>query len=79
MPGHKEFSELLDKASIEPDEQKRKEMVWELQEMTVDDVIRINLMFLDNLHAWRDSVQGYGDGLNSQGEINLKFVTAFTE
>jgi hypothetical protein len=47
--------------------------------MIVDDVLRINLMFLDNLHAWRDSVQGYGDGLNSQGQINLRFVTAFTD
>jgi peptide/nickel transport system substrate-binding protein len=79
VPGHAEFSELWDKANIEPDEQKRKEMVWELEEMIVDDVLRVNLMFLDNLHAWRDSVEGYGDGLNSQGEINLKFVTAFTE
>jgi peptide/nickel transport system substrate-binding protein len=79
VPGHKEFTELWDKAAVEPDEQKRKEMVWELQEMIVDDVLRVNLMFLDNLHAWRDSVQGYGDGLNSQGQINLRFVTAFTD
>jgi peptide/nickel transport system substrate-binding protein len=79
VPGHAEFSELWDQANIEPDDDARKAMVYELQEMTVDDVIRINLMFADNLHAWRDSVKGYGDGLNSQGNINLKFVTEFTD
>ena len=79
VPGHAEFCALYDKASIEPDEQERKEMVWKMQELVTEDVIQIDLMFLDNLHAWRDSVKGYGDGLNSQGEINLKFVTGFTD
>ena len=50
-----------------------------MQEMVVDNVIRVEMMFLDNLHAWRDSVVGFGEGLNSQGEINLKFVTGFTD
>ncbi|MGD2205219.1 MAG: ABC transporter substrate-binding protein, partial [Anaerolineae bacterium] len=71
--GHAEFVALWDQANVEPDEQKRKEMVWELQEMIVDNVVRVNLMFLDNLYAWRDSIEGYGDGLNSMGDINLRF------
>lgn len=79
VPGHAEFIELSDKANVEPDEQVRKEMVWEMQEMVTEDVIQLDMMFLDNLHAWRDSVKGYGDGLNSQGEINLKYITAFTD
>jgi len=78
-PGHAEFTALYDEAIVEADEQRRKELVWEMQEMVVDNVIRIEMMFLDNLHAWRDLVEGYGDGLNSQGEINLKFVTGFTD
>ena len=78
-PGHAEFTALYDEAILEPDEQRRKELVWEMQELVVDNVIRIEMMFLDNLHAWRDSVEGFGDGLNSQGEINLKFVTGFTD
>jgi hypothetical protein len=49
-----------------------------MEEMVTEDVIQIDMMFLDNLHAWRDTVKGYGDGLNSQGEINLKFITEFT-
>jgi len=79
VPGHKEFCDLYDLASIEPDEQKRKEMVWELEEMVTFDVIQVDLMWLDNLYAWRDSVKGYGDGVNPGGDINLKFVTEFTE
>lgn len=78
VPGHKEFCDLCDKAIIEPDEKKQKEMVWKLQEMVTEDVIQIDLMFLDNLHAWRDSIKGFGEGLNSQGNINLKFITEFT-
>lgn len=78
VPGHKEFNDLWDKASVEPDEQKRKEMVWQLQEMVTEPVIQIDLMWLDNLYAWRDSVKGYGDGVTPEGDINLKFVTEFT-
>jgi hypothetical protein len=63
---------------VEPDEQKRKELVWKMEEMLVENVIRIDLMILDNLHAWRDTVKGFGDGLNSQGEIDLRFVTEFS-
>ena len=78
VPGHAEFDALYDKASVEPDEQKRKELVWKMQEMVTNDVIQIDLMFLDNLYAWRDTVKGYGDGLNSQGSINLKYITEYT-
>jgi len=74
VPGHAEFCALYDQAIVEPDEQKRKELVWKLQEMVTEDVIQIDLMFLDNLHAWRDTVKGYGNGLNSRGEINLKYI-----
>ena len=34
-------------------------------------------MILDNLHAWREEVVGYGDGLNSEGDINLRFIKEF--
>jgi len=78
VPGHAEFSALYDEAIVEPDEQKRKELVWKMEEMLVENVIRIDLMILDNLHAWRDTVKGFGDGLNSQGEIDLRFVTEFS-
>lgn len=79
VPGHKEFVELFDKANVEADAQTQKEMVWEMQEMVTENVIQLDLMFLDNLYAWRDSVEGYGDGLSSVGDINLRFVTAFTD
>ena len=79
VPGHAEFVEMYDQAVIEPDEQKRKDMIYEMQEMVTEDVIQIDMMFLDNLHAWSDKVEGFGDGLNSQGNINLKYVTAFTD
>jgi ABC-type transport system substrate-binding protein len=79
VPGHDEFVAMYDEAVIEPDEQTRKEMVWEMQEMVTEDVIQFDMMFLDNLHAWSSTVEGYGEGLNSQGNINLKFVTAFAD
>jgi len=78
VPGHKKFTELYDKASVEPDKEKRKELVWEMEEMVTEKVIQLDMMFLDNLYAWRSSVKGYGDGLNSVGDINLKFITDFT-
>lgn len=78
VPGHKEFSDLYEKAVVEPDQQKRKEMVWKMEEMVTEKVIQVDLMILDNLYAWRDSVKGYGDGLNSTGDINLRFITEFT-
>ena len=78
VSGHAEFCALYDEAIVEPDEQKRKELVWKMEEMLVENVVRIDLMILDNLHAWRDTVKGFGDGLNSQGEIDLRFVTEFS-
>ena len=77
VPGHLEFVELHDRASIEPDEQARKEMAWQLEEMVTFDVIQIDLMWLDNLYAWRDSVKGYE--VTPDGGINLKTITEFTE
>ncbi len=77
VPGHEEFCRLYDIAIAEPDVQKRKELVWKMQEMLVENVIRIDLMILDNLHAWREEVVGFGDGLNSEGDINLRFIKEF--
>jgi ABC-type transport system substrate-binding protein len=79
VPGHKEFVELWDQANVEPDEQKRKELVWEMEEMVTLDVIQVDLMWLDNLYAWRASVEGYADGVTPGGDINLKYITAFTD
>jgi ABC-type transport system substrate-binding protein len=79
VPGHKEFVELWDQANVEPDEQARKELVWEMEEMVTLDVIQVDLMWLDNLYAWRSSVEGYGDGMTPGGDINLKYITAFTD
>ncbi len=76
VPGHKEFSELYDKAEVTVDREERKKLVWQMEEMVTEKVIQIDMMFLDNLHAWRKGVEGYGDGLNSQGDINLRFITA---
>lgn len=76
VPGHDKFVELYDKAEVEADEEKRKQLVWEMQELVTENVIQVDLMFLDNLYAWSSNVAGYGDGLGSQGDINLRFVEA---
>ncbi len=76
-PGHDEFCRLYDTAVTEPDIQKRKELVWKMIEMLVENVIRIDLMILDNIHAWREEVVGFGDGLNSYGHLNLRYIREF--
>ncbi|NOX44310.1 MAG: hypothetical protein GXO72_01040, partial [Caldiserica bacterium] len=43
----------------------------------VENVIRIDLMILDNIHAWREEVVGFGDGLNSYGHLNLRYIREF--
>lgn len=78
VPGHKEFQELYDKAVVEPDTQKRKEMIWEMEEMVTDKVIQLDMMYLHNIYAWRNTVKGYKDGLTPMGNINLAYVTEFT-
>ncbi len=78
VPGHKEFADLYEKAEAEPNEQKKKELVWQMEEMVTELALRIDLMFIENLYVWRDSVKGYENGLNSTGNINLRFITEFT-
>lgn len=75
VPGHKEFVELYDKASTETDKEKQKELVFEMQEITTEKVIQIDMMFLDNVFAWRKNVKGYERGLNQDGDINLRYVS----
>jgi peptide/nickel transport system substrate-binding protein len=77
VPGHEKFAELYDKAVTEPDTEKRKQLVYEMQEMVTEKVIQVDMMFIDNLFAWRESVQGYGEGLTSEGDINLRYVRSF--
>ena len=77
VPGHAEFCALYDEAIVEPDVQRRKELTWQMQEMLVENVVRIDLMIADNLYAWREEVVGYGDGLNSEGDINLRYIREF--
>jgi ABC-type transport system substrate-binding protein len=79
VPGHEEYNALYDLAIVEPDEQTRKELVWQMQEIVTLDMIQLDMMWLDNLYAWRDSVEGYGDGVTPAGDIDLRYITAFTE
>lgn len=77
VPGHQKFVELYDQAVTEPDTEKRKQLVYRMQEMVTDKVVQLDMMFINNLYAWRSSVKGYGEGLTPEGDINLRFVTAF--
>jgi len=43
-----------------------------MEEMVTENVIQVDLMWLDNLYAWRDSVKGYS--VTPDGNINLKTV-----
>lgn len=74
VPGHQEWSELYDQTVLATDPERRKEMVWELQEIVVDKTVGVDLMIVDSLYAWRDSVAGYENGLDSIGIIDLRFV-----
>lgn len=78
VPGHDKFVALYDKAATEPDTEKRKELVWKMQDLVTKNVIQLDMMFLDSPFGWRSCVGGYGEGLTSQGDINLRFVTDFS-
>ncbi|MCF7875701.1 ABC transporter substrate-binding protein [Candidatus Bipolaricaulota bacterium] len=78
VPGHEKFQEMYDKAVVEPDTQKRKELIWEMEEMVTDKVIQVDMMYLYNIYAWRSTVKGFGDGLTPMGNLNLAYITEFT-
>lgn len=73
-PGHKDWVSLYDKTVLETDPENRKQMVFELQERVVDNVVGIDLMIVDSLIAWRKALAGYGDGINSIGNVNLRHI-----
>ncbi len=76
-PGHEEFCRLWDLASVEPDVEKRKGLVWAMEEMLVENVIRIDLMMVDSLLAWRKEVRFAEGSVQLLGTLHLKTVTAF--
>jgi ABC-type transport system substrate-binding protein len=76
-PGHAEFRRLWDRAAAEPDVEKRKELVWTMEETLVDNVIRIDLMMVDSLLAWRKEVRFIERSVQFLGTLHLKIVTGF--
>ncbi len=73
-PGHDEFCRLYDLAAVEPDETRRKELVWQMEEMLVGNVIRVDLMMVDSLLAWREGLRGYREGAELLGTLHLKTI-----
>jgi ABC-type transport system substrate-binding protein len=73
-PGHAQWVELYDKTVLETDPEVRKQMVWELQEKVVENVVGIDLLIVDSLTAWSKNLAGYGDGINSIGNVNLRHI-----
>ncbi|MGY4707936.1 ABC transporter substrate-binding protein [Candidatus Bipolaricaulota sp. J31] len=71
-PGHDEFCRLWDEASSEPDPVKRRELVWKMEEMLVENVIRIDLMMVDSLLAWRSEVRFAEGAVQLLGTLHLK-------
>ncbi len=78
IPGHEKIQDLIDKAQTEPDDEKRKELIWQIEERVTEEVIQVDMMYLQNIYAWRDTVEGYKDGLTPMGNINLAAITEFT-
>ncbi|MCD5408223.1 ABC transporter substrate-binding protein [Candidatus Bipolaricaulota bacterium] len=76
-PGHEEFCRLWDEASSAPDPENRKELVWRMQEMLVENVIRIDLMMVDSLLAWRGEVRFAEGTVPLLGALHLKTVVGF--
>lgn len=73
-PGHAEFCRLYDLAASEPDPTRRKELVWQMEEMLVENVIRIDLLMVDSLLAWREGLRGYREGVELLGGLHLKTI-----
>ena len=74
-PGHDEFCALWDQAAAEPDPERRRELVWQMDEMLVEDVIRIDLLMVDSLLAWRNEVRFAEGSVRLLGTLHLKAVT----
>jgi len=78
VPGHQEWADKYQQAVLTSDPEKRKQLVWELEETVVDKVVGVDMMIVDSLYAWRDGVKGYENGLDSIGIIDLRFVEDIT-
>lgn len=75
QPGHEEFCRLYQEAVGEPDEERRRELVWRMEEMLVEDVIRVDLVMVDSLLAWRSGLSGYREGAELIGSLHLGTIT----
>jgi ABC-type transport system substrate-binding protein len=60
--GHEWFVDRLREAQAETDEQKQKEIVYELEEYVTLNAIQIDIAYVNSLSAWQDSISGYDMG-----------------
>jgi len=58
-PWYDEFGEFLFNAMEAPDEETRKQNIWEAQRMAIDHMGQVNVCFVNINKAWRSSVDGY--------------------
>lgn len=68
--GHVWFQERLQQAFETTDKQQQREIAFELQEYIVDNVIQTDLMYTNNMEAWREYVKGY-----KMGTFNSEYRT----
>ena len=62
---NKELDKLIDAQSMEPDQEKRKRLVWEIDRRLQQDVVRPMLYFRRNASCWRPEVKGVTLMVNS--------------
>lgn len=60
--GHEWYRARINEALATTDEEKRKEIAFELQEYVVDQAIGIDILYVNNIEAWKSSVKGYDFG-----------------
>ncbi|KAB1187491.1 MULTISPECIES: ABC transporter substrate-binding protein [Haloferax] len=70
--GHEWYVSKLREAQAATDEQKQKEIVWELEEYLVEHGIQIDIAYVNKLEAWRNSINDYEVGTF---EDNYQFIS----
>lgn len=60
--GHEWYVNRLKEAQSEPDEEKQKEIVYELEEYVTLNAVQIDIAYVNSLAAWQDSLEGFEMG-----------------
>jgi len=62
---NRQFDELIDRQSIEPDQEKRRQIVWEIERRLAEDYVRPVIFYARQASCWQPRVKGMTLMVNS--------------